>query len=436
MRGRRLLAAAGLVAASWCGWPGVPTAQADPVPPVTAAPVAPPEPTVQRTRCATTVATADTGPAAAHRLLDLAAAWEFSRGAGQRVAVIDTGVAPHPRLPRLVAGGDYVSRGDGLADCDSHGTLVAGIIAAAPADGDDFAGVAPAATIISIRQSSGAFAARSADPEADHVGPGYGSIGTLARAVVRAVDLGATVINISEVACRTDGPIADRTLGAAVRYAAAKDVVVVTAAGNLGPGSDCGGENTGAVFATPARFADAVLTVGAVDSETGTPSGFSVHGPWVGVAAPATGVVSLDRHARRPVLVDALASENGPNPLAGTSFAAPYVSGTAALVRARFPDLDAAGVIRRIVATAHGSGAGRDDAIGHGVIDPVAALTAELPDEPGRTVASAAAGIPDPPAPPDRLPTIIGLGGAGLAVVAGLLVVAATAGTGRSVTKS
>ena len=45
---------------------------------------------------------------------------------GQRVAVIDTGVAPHSRLPKTAAGGDYVFTGDGTQDCDGHGTAVAG----------------------------------------------------------------------------------------------------------------------------------------------------------------------------------------------------------------------------------------------------------------------------------------------------------------------
>ncbi|WP_439330759.1 S8 family serine peptidase, partial [Mycobacterium scrofulaceum] len=69
-------------------------------------------------------------------MLDLGEAWRFGRGAGQKVAVIDTGVSPHPRLTDLVGGGDYVvAGGDGLADCDAHGTIVASLIAAQPADG-------------------------------------------------------------------------------------------------------------------------------------------------------------------------------------------------------------------------------------------------------------------------------------------------------------
>ena len=68
-------------------------------------------------------------------MLDLPDAWQFGRGAGVTVAVIDTGVSPHPRLPNLVGGGDYVGDSDGLQDCDAHGTFVASIIGAAPLDG-------------------------------------------------------------------------------------------------------------------------------------------------------------------------------------------------------------------------------------------------------------------------------------------------------------
>ena len=72
---------------------------------------------------------------AALQLLNMPAAWKVSTGAGVVVAVIDTGVAAQPRLPHLVPGGDYVmgQYGDGLADCDGHGTVVASLIGAAPA---------------------------------------------------------------------------------------------------------------------------------------------------------------------------------------------------------------------------------------------------------------------------------------------------------------
>lgn len=69
-------------------------------------------------------------------LLNLPEAWKFGRGAGVSVALIDTGVSPHPRLPTLVGGGDYIEGGDGLTDCDAHGTWIASLIAAWPNDGN------------------------------------------------------------------------------------------------------------------------------------------------------------------------------------------------------------------------------------------------------------------------------------------------------------
>ena len=69
-------------------------------------------------------------------MLNLPEAWQFGRGAGVSVAVIDTGVSPHPRLPNLIGAGIIVvDGGDGLSDCDAHGTWVASLIAAEPADG-------------------------------------------------------------------------------------------------------------------------------------------------------------------------------------------------------------------------------------------------------------------------------------------------------------
>nr|WP_245551885.1 type VII secretion-associated serine protease mycosin [Gordonia aichiensis] len=403
---------------------------------VRSAPVAPPEPTEQRTLCATPIAaesySSATGAQAMMRSADI---WRFGRGAGQRVAVIDTGVTPNRRLPRLIAGGDYVSTGNGLSDCDSHGTLVAGIIAGSPSDTDAFAGVAPDASIIAIRQSSTAFGARrSRDSDDPHIGSGYGSVRTLANAVVRAVDLGATVINISEVACAAVGTkLNDRALGAAVRYAHTRDVVVVVAAGNLTRDSACSSQNpipkgddpTGwrsvSMIASPAWFSPYVLTVGSVDAASGAPSDFSINGPWVSVAAPGTDVVSVDGSGR---VVFAQQSESGPVPLRGTSFSTAYVSGIVALIRARYPHLTAAAVIDRVTRTAHAPGTGRDTRIGFGVIDPLAALTAELDDAPRAGAVPHAIAAPTRPPAPDHTARNVAVIGGGAAIVLVLVVLA------------
>lgn len=406
------------------------------------APVAPPEPTEQKMLCAKPVLAPGTDtaqPSAAQAMMRLPEAWRFSRGAGQKVAVIDTGVTRHPRLPRVTAGGDYVSRSDGTDDCDGHGTLVAGIIGAQPAPEDAFAGVAPESSIIAIRQSSAAFEpkdrGRAASGDSPTVGTGFGTVQTLAYAIVRAVGLGATVINISEVACGSAGSdLFDKQLGAAVKYAFDRNVVVVAAAGNLIANSQCSQQNpppnpaepglrgwdTVTTIASPAWYTPYVLSVAAVDSEGGAPAEFSLAGPWVGVAAPGTSILSLDSARGSNRLVNAQEGDNGLVSVDGTSFAAPYVAGVVALVRARFPDLDAGEVIERITRTAHAPGTGRDNTVGSGVIDPVAALTYEIPATASDWTVPQSISAPAVPEPADRRPQTIALIGVG--VCAALLV--------------
>lgn len=346
----------------------------------------PPQRTEQQQQCVTSDArSSDIGNAGQLDALDVPTIWKLSRGAGQTVAVIDTGVSPHRRLPHLVPGGDYVFTGDGTEDCDGHGTIVAGIIGAAPDPGDPnaFSGIAPAATIISIRQSSNKF--RAAD---DPSGSGFGDVDTLAMAVRTAADMGATVINVSSVACLpADGGLDDRALGAALSYAVdVKNVVVVAAAGNVGGPGQCPDQNPLAdpvrpgqpnwgdvnVVVSPAWYDDYVLTVGSVGPNG--PSPFSLAGPWVDVAAPGEGIVSLDPDGEG--LVDTLPSLDDEMRISGTSYAAPVVSAIAALVRSRSPELTARQVTARIEDTARRPAGGWDPVVGHGVVDALAALSA------------------------------------------------------------
>ncbi|MGE2814048.1 type VII secretion-associated serine protease mycosin [Mycobacterium heidelbergense] len=380
---------------------------------------APPRPTVQREACTTMASdSAPGGDQLAH--LDLPRIWQLTRGAGQRVAVIDTGVSRHGRLPDVVPGGDYVSTGDGTQDCDAHGTLVAGIIAATPDPrGHSFGGVAPDVTLISIRQSSSKFA-----PANDRSSAGVGDVDTMARAVRTAADLGASVINVSSVACVPIGSqLDDRSLGAALAYAVdVKNAVIVAAAGNTGGSAQCPPQrpdatrDTVTVAVSPAWYDDYVLAVASVNAE-GEPSAFTLAGPWVDVAAVGEAVNSL-----------------GSASLSGTSYAAPVVSGLAALIRARFPTMTARQVMQRIESTAHHPAAGWDPVVGNGSIDALAAVSTDA-TPPINTSKPDPAPVPIPPplapAPLDRQGRNTALGGAAICLAALAAALIAGAAKGR-----
>lgn len=241
----------------------------------------------------------------------------------------------------------------------------------------------------------------------------------LARAVVRAADLGARVINISVVSCLPATKTVDQTeLGAALRYAAReKDAVIVAAAGNHRGGTSTGSaceanppadlsrpddpRNWAGVTSVsiPSWWQPYVLSVGSLTS-TGQPSDFTMSGPWVGIAAPGEGITSVS-NAPDGGLANALPNDRDELfPVSGTSYAAAYVSGVAALVRSRFPQLTAEEVVQRLTATAHGGPRSPSNVVGAGSVDPVAALTWQLPDEPVATFdAKPIAGPPVPPAP-------------------------------------
>jgi type VII secretion-associated serine protease mycosin len=290
------------------------------------------------------------------RQLAPARVWPFTTGANTVVAVVDTGVdAGAPQLAgRVLPGIDVVNPGRRPAntDCYGHGTFVAGIVAAAPAAGTGFTGVAPGVTILPVRVAT----------NADDV-----TSGGLAAGIRAAVDAGARVVNVS-----ASTTAVDPSLAAAVSYAEQRDVVVVASAANSATSGD--------PVTYPAAY-PTVIAVGAIDSN-GQLANFSQTGPYLGLVAPGVGVVSI--------------GPGGPGQWQGngTSYASPFVTGAAALVRAYHPGLTAAQVRHRLEATAdHPAAALPDPGYGWGVVDPMAAVTSVLPEEAGRN-ATAGADIP------------------------------------------
>lgn len=433
---RNSAAAAAVVTAALCCPPA--GAVVPPVPDAqTAPPVAtpgPPQPMAQRSPCSVGGILPGSDPAAGspnQLTLNLSHAWRLSRGEGTIVAVIDTGVQPGPRLPNVDPGGDFVAATDGLTDCDGHGTLVAGLIAGQPGP-DGFSGVAPAARLVAIRQTSAKYAPRLAgdDPALARAGL---DITSLARSVVRAADLGARVITISSVTCLpADNTLNQSELGAALKYAAVdKDAVIVAAAGDAGAGASCESNppadparpddprNWAGVqsVSVPSWWQPYVLSVGSLRAGGGA-SDFCVAGPWVGIAAPGEDIVSLS-NAPGGGLANGLAGERQDLiPVAGTSYAAAYVAGVAALVRSRFPDLTATQVVHRLTATASGAARSPSNLVGAGAVDPLAALTWVVPTDTADTAAVRQLAAPAPSPQRDTTPRTVAFVGTGLLAVA------------------
>lgn len=280
----------------------------------------------------------------AEQVLGLPDAWQFTRGQGENVAVIDSGVSGNQQLSGRVILEPSLTGTSAGVDCVDHGTGVAGIIAAAPRQRDPFFGVAPGAGILSIKVT-------------DQEGV---DAGTLATGIVDAVNDHAQIINVSDQVGNTPA------LSNAVLYAARKDVVVVAAAGNIDQQTGSAGPFYPAAYAgDPATYPN-VLSVGAVGADGAVPGFSQLVRTSVSVVAPGAGVLTI-------------APGGTFKQQDGTSFAAPFVSGVAALVRASHQKLTAAEVVSRIVATADGgtgAGAGRT---GAGMVDPLAAVTAVLP---------------------------------------------------------
>ena len=264
--------------------------------------------------------------------------WSSTTGTGVIVAVVDSGSGPHPDLAEnLLPGRSFfglVESQDGTdIDASGHGSHVAGIIAAAANNGIGGSGVAPNAKILPVKVLDQA---------------GQGDARDVAAGVRYAADNGAKVINLS-----LGGAAESPSLTQAITYANDKGALVIAAAGN-------GGANDKPKW--PASL-DLTLAVTAVDQSNNATS-FDQRGEYIDIAAPGAGIVSTVK------------GDYGFS--SGTSMAAGFVAGAAALLFAAEPRVTNAQVRDILLRTATDIGdPGRDVTFGVGLINVVAAL-AEL----------------------------------------------------------
>src|SRR2546426_3369137 len=303
-------------------------------------------------------------------------------GRGIGVAILDSGIAPHPDLAgRIVAAVDFTNgqTNEALvapADPGGHGTHVAGLIAGdGTASGGAYAGVAPGANLIDVRVISGT---------------GSTTVSTLI-AGMQWVLAHRSAYNIRVVNLSAGGPVTvsytNDPLATAVEVLVFAGITVVVSAGNDGP--------TQSSITSPGSD-PYVITVGGVD-DNGTATtaddalaSWSSRGPTAidglakpDLAAPGRKVVSLrsvgstlDQEFPDRVVA-------GLDPLApayfrlsGTSMAAPVVTGVVALMLERNPGLSPAQVKARLKSTAAPVTYGSPETTGSGLVSAVAAVAA------------------------------------------------------------
>lgn len=237
-------------------------------------------------------------------------AWVVARGSAT-VAVVDTGVDyNHEDLSgKIIKGKDVADNDNDPMDGGtnkSHGTHVAGIIAASVNNGKGIAGISWGSKILAVKiyKDSGGGASHT----------------TLAAGIKYAADQGVKIINYS------NGGSDSSTKHDAVKYATNKGVLFVAAAGNSGSSTK----------EYPGGYAEA-FTVGNTTS-TDSRSSSSNYGSWVNIAAPGSGILSTvpdNKYANK----------------SGTSMATPYVAGAAAGVWSRHPSWTAVKVRERLERT-------------------------------------------------------------------------------------
>lgn len=243
-------------------------------------------------------------------------------GANVKVAVLDSGVRPHPALAGVRIQSIDLIGGSGDGAYSGHGTAVASLLAGTA---DGILGVAPGVQILDIRVLDAS---------------GSGDSFTLASGILRAADMGAQVITLS-LGTYGDSPL----VRDAVNYALSQNIAIVAAAGNEGYAN----------LAYPARY-PGVIAVGAVDA-TGLTAPFSNSGQSLAIAAPGTAIT---------------AAWLGDQAIAfsGTSASVPLVGGAIAYILADQRYLTPSAAAAIVLQNADESGApGTDPAYGYGILN-------------------------------------------------------------------
>lgn len=279
--------------------------------------------------------------------VDAVEAWDLTTGnPAVRIAILDVGVdRAHPDL-NVASGADTTSAGPGdgsaVTSCDNHGTFVAGAAAARIDNGLGAGGTAPLATIVPIRTLISSPACDSSWTT---------STTWVLAALGQVTTLGCRVTNCS------NGLQEQPSVTTAYTSLHASGVVHFGSAGN--------GSLTTIHY--PARLA-VVNGVAAVNAVGGHPS-WSNTGTGLDLSGPGVSIWTTDR-SNMPGI------DPGDYTLAsGTSMAAPYCAGIAALILARNGDLSAAQVDTLLRTTARDLGAaGYDTTFGHGLVRARAAL--------------------------------------------------------------
>jgi thermitase len=209
-------------------------------------------------------------------------AWGNSRGSGEVIAVLDTGIdLTHPDIVGSLwtnpspdpidedeHGFDFVDDDGNPDDFNFHGTHVAGTAAATAGNNEGIAGVAPEAEIMAVRVLDG---------------DGVGDTAEIAAGISYAAEHGADVINMS-----LSGPsgFGDKAMSDAIEVAGEANVVTVVAAGNDGADNDVAPH-------TPCTLPAASLICVAALNQAGSLAGFSNYGAKsVDIAAPGTSILS------------------------------------------------------------------------------------------------------------------------------------------------